>query len=41
VTLTVDGVTDYDWIPIVIRHALPQPATDADAERVLSQIRPI
>jgi poly-gamma-glutamate synthesis protein (capsule biosynthesis protein) len=41
VTLTADGVTDYDWIPIVIRHALPQPATGADAERVLGQIRPI
>jgi poly-gamma-glutamate synthesis protein (capsule biosynthesis protein) len=41
VTLTADGVTDFDWIPIVIRKALPQPATGPDAERVLDQIRPI
>ncbi|MDL2334847.1 MAG: CapA family protein, partial [Chloroflexota bacterium] len=41
VTLTAEGVTDFDWIPIVIRQALPQPATGDDSERVLDQIRPI
>lgn len=41
VTLTADGVTSFAWIPIIIRNALPQPATGADADRVMSQIRPI
>ncbi len=41
VTLSADGVTGFDWIPIVIRDALPQPATGADTERILSVLRPI
>ena len=41
VTLTADGVTDFSWIPIVIRKALPQPATGDDAERILDVLRPV
>jgi poly-gamma-glutamate capsule biosynthesis protein CapA/YwtB (metallophosphatase superfamily) len=41
VTLTADGVTDFSWIPIVIRKALPRPATGEDAERILDVLRPI
>lgn len=41
VTLTADGVTDFTWIPIVIRKALPQPANGDDADRILAVLRPI
>ena len=41
VTLTADGVTDFSWIPIVIRDALPHPATGDDAERILDVLRPV
>jgi poly-gamma-glutamate synthesis protein (capsule biosynthesis protein) len=41
VTLTADGVTGFSWIPIVIRDALPHPASGADAARIMDVLRPI
>ncbi len=38
VTLTMDGVTDVRWIPVVVERGLPRLAEGADAERVLGRL---
>ena len=39
VTLGADGVESFDWVPILIRNGVPRPAEDADAARILREIR--
>jgi poly-gamma-glutamate synthesis protein (capsule biosynthesis protein) len=41
VTLTAEGVTGFRWIPVIIREALPRPASGEDAERIMDVLRPI
>jgi poly-gamma-glutamate synthesis protein (capsule biosynthesis protein) len=41
VTLSAEGVESFDWLPVVIRQALPYPATGADADRILTELQPI
>jgi poly-gamma-glutamate synthesis protein (capsule biosynthesis protein) len=39
-TLTRAGVQSFDWIPVVVEAGLPQPASPADAARVLELVQP-
>ena len=41
VTLTLEGVTELRWIPVLIRNGLPFLAEGSDAERVLRRLQPI
>ncbi len=39
VTLGVDGVESFDWIPVLIgKRGIPKPATGSDATRILREI---
>lgn len=38
VTLTPDGVTSLDWIPLVIEGGVPRPAVGAEIPRVMSRL---
>jgi poly-gamma-glutamate synthesis protein (capsule biosynthesis protein) len=39
-TLTPDGVESYDWVPVVISHGLPRPATPEEAVDILARLGP-
>jgi poly-gamma-glutamate synthesis protein (capsule biosynthesis protein) len=38
VTLTADGVTSLDWIPLVIEGGIPRPAVGSEIPRVLKRL---
>lgn len=37
-TLTRAGVVAYDWVPVVISHGLPRPATEAEAAIIRTMV---
>jgi poly-gamma-glutamate synthesis protein (capsule biosynthesis protein) len=41
VTLSAQGVESFSWIPIVIRHGFPRPASGADVTHIMSRLKPI
>lgn len=40
-TLTRTGVTNFDFIPVVIEEGLPRPATEKEAPAILERVKPI
>ena len=41
VTLTPEGVTSLNWIPVVLTNGFPRPASPAEAARIMARIREI
>lgn len=41
VTLTAEGVTHVHWVPILLAHGLPVPATGATAKRIMRHLKPL